>query len=373
MTDPPANEEFAQPLDDHPEHAETAAGEQATAQDVDALSEAPAALLDAKAAIEDRLTRNVSVAVSALSADEFVGTGNIQGVGVGLGDPTRPGAGPPASPTLLVYVAEPLAVDEMRSLVADSFGVGASADVFPIDVVVTGVIEAQPHRFRARPSPGGISVGHVNITAGTQGCLAVGRSAPRDGRLLMLSNNHVLADSNNGKYGDCVSQAGKSDGGNCPSDRVAILERFVPINFSGPNYVDCATGWCWPNLVRRELVYLSGGSPQYFRIGNTPLPPAVGMTVGKSGRTTQLTRGRITGVGATINVNYNGRVAQFRDQMSVRAFSGNFSQGGDSGSVIWQWAKGMQPVGLLFAGGGGTTFANRIDHVLTALDINLYT
>jgi hypothetical protein len=33
----------------------------------------------------------------------------------------------------------------------------------------------------------------------------------------------------------------------------------------------------------------------------------------------------------------------------------------------------LQPVGLLFAGGGGTTFANRITRVLAALDIRLYT
>jgi hypothetical protein len=41
--------------------------------------------------------------------------------------------------------------------------------------------------------------------------------------------------------------------------------------------------------------------------------------------------------------------------------------------VIWKWASGVPPVGLLFAGGGGTTFANRIDRVLAALDIQLWT
>jgi hypothetical protein len=190
---------------------------------------------------------------------------------------------------------------------------------------------------------------------------------------MILSNNHVLADVNAGTAGDCVSQPGLADGGSCPGDQVAVLERFVPISFSSANFVDCATAWCWPDRVRRELVYLSGVNPTHFRIGNTPMAPAVGLPVGKSGRTTQLTKGRITAVGATVNVNMGaGRVAQFRDQMSIQGDSGAFSQGGDSGSVIWHWAQGVRPVGLLFAGGGGTTFANRMDRVLAAVDINLH-
>jgi hypothetical protein len=245
----------------------------------------------------------------------------------------------------------------------------------PLTVVVTGVIEAQPHRFRIRPAPGGVSVGHFAITAGTIGCLARGRNAPRNNRLLMLSNNHVLANANDGKYGDCIAQPGPFDGGKCPADRIAILERFISINFSGgPNFVDCATGWCWPDLVRRELIFLSGGQQQFFRIGNVPVAPALGMAVGKSGRTTQLTNGRITGVGVTVNVNYGGgKVANFRDQIAIRASSGDFSAGGDSGSSIWTFDSARRPVGLLFAGGGGTTFANRMDRVVAALDIALFT
>jgi hypothetical protein len=147
----------------------------------------------------------------------------------------------------------------------------------------------------------------------------------------------------------------------------------VPINFSGGvNHVDCATGWAWPDRVRRELVYLSGGNPVYFRVGNAPVAPSVGMLVGKSGRTTQLKMGRITAINVSVNVNYSGRIAHFRDQISIVGTSGDFSAGGDSGSLVWQWATGLAPVGLLYAGGGGTTFANRIPRVLSALDIRIY-
>ena len=82
----------------------------------------------------------------------------------------------------------------------------------------------------------------------------------------------------------------------------------------------------------------------------------------------------VTAIGVTVNVSYGGgRVAKFVNQIAVRAASGDFSQGGDSGSLIWTWDRRRAPVGLLFAGGGGTTFANRIGDVLAALDVNLVT
>jgi hypothetical protein len=98
------------------------------------------------------------------------------------------------------------------------------------------------------------------------------------------------------------------------------------------------------------------------------------MLVGKTGRTTQLKAGRITAIGVAVNVNYGGgRVGHFRDQIAIRGTAADFSAGGDSGSLVWQWAAGLRAVGLLYAGGGGTTFANRITRVLSGLDIRLYT
>ena len=104
----------------------------------------------------------------------------------------------------------------------DSMGImAASSDDVPVNVVVTGIIDAQPHRFRIRAAPGGVSVGHYRITAGTLGCLAFGRQAPRNNRILILSNNHVLANVNSGAFGDCVIQPGAADLGHCPQDQVA--------------------------------------------------------------------------------------------------------------------------------------------------------
>ncbi len=69
----------------------------------------------------------------------------------------------------------------------------------------------------------------------------------------------------------------------------------------------------------------------------------------------------------------SGRVFKFVNQMAVHAASGDFSQGGDSRSLISTWDRRRAAVGLLFAGSRGTTFANRIGDGLAALDVNLVT
>jgi hypothetical protein len=333
-------------------------------------------LVALKGEIESTLAAHAGAATEAAAAQELGGP-NIVGVGYGYADPDSAARGlssntVPGSLGLMVFTVEPVEMPQVVSEISAAAGTRALSSV-PIVQVPVGVVDALSHRFRSRPAPGGISVGHFAITAGTLGCLSVGLSAPRNNRLMILSNNHVLANSNNAQLGDCICQPGPLDGGRCPQDQIAILERFVPINFSGGvNHVDCATGWAWPDRVRRELVYLSGGNPVHFRVGNAPVAPSVGMLVGKSGRTTQLKMGRITAIGVAVNVNYAGRIAHFRDQISIVGTSGDFSAGGDSGSLVWQWATGLAPVGLLYAGGGGTTFANRIPRVLSALDIRIY-
>lgn len=331
-------------------------------------------VLAAKAEIE-KLLDSMTGEDMAVQSQEALDA-NIVGVGIGLGDDDMTSSfRAPGDPVLVVYTMEPQSVAETKARLASVAGVSALADEdFPLQVVHTGIVDAQSHRMRLRPAPGGISCGHVDVTAGTLGCLVRGRNAPRNNRLMILSNNHVLANTNAGPLGASIIQPGRADGGVNTRDRIAILERFVPISFAAGanNIVDCATGWAWPDRVRRELMYISGGVVRYFNVGQVPVAPALGMQVGKSGRTTQLTRGGITAVGVTVNVNYGGgRIARFVNQFAVRTPGGNFSAGGDSGSLIWTWDARRAPVGLLFAGGGGTTFANPIGRVLAALDVQI--
>jgi len=299
----------------------------------------------------------------------------VVGVGIGLSDPDSVafGAGGPGEPTLTLFTESVLPQEALLSQLAESAGTRALSSV-PVQQVPVGSVDAYSHRARHRPAPGGVSIGHVNITAGTLGSRAIGLTAPWTNRHLILSNNHVLANSNAGRVNDSIVQPGPTDGGRHPGDQIAVLARWVPINFGGaPNFVDAAIGWAWHERIRGEQYYLSGGAPAYYRTGTAPLAASLGLLVGKSGRTTGLTQGRVTQIGVSVNVNYGGgRVALFRNQIAIRSVNANpFSAGGDSGSLIWNWATGVRPVGLLFAGGGGTTFANPIGAVLAALNIRL--
>lgn len=335
-------------------------------------------LIALKAELEHSLAGTAASASEAASVQDLEGS-NIIGVGLGYGDPeAMAGEGSqnmlPGQTGLVCFTIEPCSNEQLASEIAAVAGTSSLSSV-PVMQVPVGIVDAYSHRMKMRPAPGGISIGHCSVTAGTLGCLVRGNSAPRNRRLMVLSNNHVIANSNNARLGDPIIQPGRFDGGNCPADQIAILERFIRINFGGAvNYVDCATGWAWPDRVRRELMYLNGTTPRFFRVGATPKAAIPGMTVGKTGRTTQLKAGRVTAVNVSVNVNFGaGRVAHFRDQIAIRGTtSAGFSAGGDSGSLVWEWRTGLAPVGLLFAGGGGTTFANRFSRVLSSLDVRMY-
>jgi hypothetical protein len=328
-------------------------------------------LLDAHGAIAEAVKGQARTGVSTVSLDEgAAGIANVEGVGLGLGEP---GDGPPGQPSLNVFVAERTTTEKVREALVDGLGVQGAGDL-PLTVRVSGEFAAQTFNSRIRPAPGGVSVGHYRITAGTLGCLAIGRNAPRNNRLLCLSNNHVLANSNNAVFGDSIIQPGRYDSGSHPNDQIAITERFQPLLFGGgTNYVDAADGWCWADRVRRELIYRYAGNLYLFRIGSTPEYATLGGLVGKTGRTTELTRGRVIATNWSGWVNYGVGYAYFVGQIVVQGDGMTFSAGGDSGSVIWKWQTGLPPTGLLFAGGGGYTIANPMPWVTYFLDINLYT
>lgn len=265
-------------------------------------------------------------------------------------------------------------------------------DGVPTDVVQTGRIRAQQSRTaRHRPAPGGVSIGHGNITAGTLGCLV-----RKNGDLLILSNNHVLADSNDAGQGDAILQPGPFDGGQFPRDHIANLEAFVPIRFLQPEppsqcptarvVVASLNAICRgiASRTRYQIVTLQAEENLVDAAIARPLNRAdltdeileigtiqgvaeadLGTAVKKSGRTTQLTNGEILQVAVTVDVDYGaGRTARFVDQL----LAGPMSQGGDSGSAVLDDANRL--VGLLFAGSDSTTIINRISHVFSALGVH---
>jgi hypothetical protein len=360
-----------------PEDPDASGGPDAQGYEADqqaAMEEA--GVTDDLVALRDEVEKTLLGACGVIeSMADAPSTDGIVGVGIGLSDPEDMALDPSriGAPVLTLFTEAAMQENALMSAVAKVAGTRALSSM-PIQQVPVGTVDALSHRARHRPAPGGVSVGHVNVTAGTLGSRAIGQTSPWSNRHLILSNNHVLADTNAGRVNDSIIQPGRVDGGRHPADQIAVLSRWVPIRFGGTaNVVDCAFGWAWHQRVRGEQYYLSRGRPAYYRTGTAPLAASLGMTVGKSGRTTALTQGRVTQIGVSVNVNFgSGRIALFRNQIAIRSVNSNpFSAGGDSGSLIWHWASGVRPVGLLFAGGGGTTFANPIGAVLGALNIRL--
>jgi len=238
---------------------------------------------------------------------------------------------------------------------------------------------------RLRPAPGGVSIAHAKVTAGTLGILAHRPS----GEAVILSNNHVLANSNDAKPGDPILQPGPYDGGR-PQDAVASLAEFIPIQFKERDLG--SLGRFFERTLAPALAPLGLGlrrlpsgntnrvdaaiaaprnaddvAPDVLEIGRVAgtADAALGQRVRKSGHTTGLTEGRITGLDAVVEVDYGGKSAVFRGQI----VSDVLSRGGDSGSLIVDDTN--RAVGLLFAGGQTTTILNPIDTVLAALGLRL--
>jgi hypothetical protein len=269
--------------------------------------------------------------------------------------------------------------------------VPATVDGTPTDVVKSGVIRAlQAPTDRFRPAPGGVSVGHGAITAGTLGCWVT-----KNGQKVILSNNHVLANSNAAEIGDSILQPGPFDGGNFPPDHIANLEQFIPISFEGEpsecpfanTVIAVFNAACRVinSNTRYKVAKVQAEDNLVDAAIATPLDPAdmkdeilnigpiqgtvegeLGMAIKKSGRTTGFTTGEIQQVDVAANVQYGaGQIALFTDQL----LAGAMSQGGDSGSAVLD--DNNRLTGLLFAGSDTTTIINRIENVFNALGISL--
>ncbi len=274
-------------------------------------------------------------------------------VGVGIGAKTI-GGKETKELCIQVYVEKKLPIKTLpkSEIVAEVF------DDVKTDIIEVGIIEAQAYTARMRPAQPGYSIGHYKITAGTFGCLVKDNCCRG---VYILSNNHVLANSNVASYNDPILQQGRHDGGSYPKDMIARLYKFVPLRFNNPeryNLVDAALARPIDmNNVMASIVAL--GIPKGVD------EATLGMEVVKSGRTTQTTAGKVTGVNVSVKVNYGtGKIAYFRNQILTSAMS----QGGDSGSLLLS-KKDRKAVGLLFAGSSAVTIHNNISNVLMALNV----
>lgn len=283
-------------------------------------------------------------------------------IGLGIGAKVTAGTVLSGQDAVRVYVRVKMPRNQIQEnhIVPQRFG------TLPTDVVEVGNVTVFQslqtwQRFgRHRPISCGVSVGHPNVTAGTLGCLV-----EKNGSHYILSNNHVLADSNAAQVGDRIIQPGAADGGVPPNDEIATLEPCKSIDFTGqPNEIDAAiakVGTDTQQVVEPEIIDI--GKP-----GRNPKTAQLYQSVRKHGRTTGHTVGVVMDISANLWVSYRvgnrNQSAWFEDQIAIQGVgAAPFSQPGDSGSLIVD-AVDLEPVALLFAGGSMLTFANPIDKVL---------
>lgn len=305
-------------------------------------------------------------------------------VAVGIGYKTVGGAKTPAL-AIVCSVIKKLPVKNIKAVDL----IPKLVEGISTDVIETGIIKALEDRTkRWRPAPGGVSIGHEKITAGTLGCLV-----EKGGKKYILSNNHVLANMNEGAIGDAILQPGSYDGGTFPYDRIATLAEFVKINFIGGN--GCSLSKTITKLL--NFITQSIKSKSRFATSRAELPEnrvdaaiaepldaswvldeilevgkllgigeaTLGLGVKKSGRTSGLTHGTIDVMNVAVQVQYGeSKIAYFVDQLQA----GAMSEGGDSGSAVVDEENHL--VGLLFAGSDTTTIINPIGEVFSALQLD---
>ncbi|HEX3528391.1 MAG TPA: hypothetical protein VH988_15110 [Thermoanaerobaculia bacterium] len=246
-------------------------------------------------------------------------------------------------------------------------------DVRYIGRVVKRADQAQlsPLQGRLRPLRIGGSIGHFKITAGTLGSFVRSRA---DSATLILSNNHVLANENRAKKGDLILQPGHFDQGMAPADVVGSLASFVRLKRSGNNLLDCAAA-----KINQGIEFDFQGLDSVGRLtGLSDELLREGQMVHKVGRTTGVTRGRVTAIEMdNVLIDYDLGTLRFDQQIEIEgADDVAFSAGGDSGSVIVDDTG--RAVALLFAGGDqggengkGLTYANPLRPVLEAMKVDL--
>ncbi|HLJ11129.1 MAG TPA: hypothetical protein VKU82_08070 [Planctomycetaceae bacterium] len=277
-------------------------------------------------------------------------------------------------------------LDDDGNVVIKVYTTGADNPKIPTqieNVAVVEVLTGPLHAFQITPErqtrlPRAIPIGTTAIfDPGANGTLCAAATCGcrlkdlKTGGIFALSNNHVWADENNAPIGNPAVAPSPLDD-NCftglASDIIGTLAAFVPIDFSssGTNQVDTAIIRTSAQFVNTSTLVDGYGVPKSALVA-----AFLGQTVQKYGRTSGYTQGIVTGLNVLATVGYQAGAANFTNQIEVSGTNGFVSLGmpGDSGSLVVDMNR--NPVGLLFAGGGGITLVNHIERVLPALNAEL--
>jgi hypothetical protein len=282
---------------------------------------------------------------------------NVNGVGVGLkiinGQLTD-------TPCLRIYVSRKL---PRKALPLDAL-LPAFVDAGGGERVVTDIVEAGPffseNGATVPPAQPGIGIQPApNDTPGgigTFGAVVIDNVTDES---LILSNNHVMADNNINPPGTPILQPGRVSTGTLRDYTIATLLRFVLLQQSTENLVDCAVALpVTPSIIsatpldgvprpspqaRAVALHFAGGPgisvgnpidivlaqlAVHFPDPDSTIGATLEMAVQKVGRTTGRTTGKVDATNVTI-------IADKRTFVNQIAFS-RMTEPGDSGSLYVQ-------------------------------------
>ncbi len=311
-------------------------------------------------------------------------TGTSGGLG-SLGTPTCVRVGTTFTHCSVTYTAPAAVTSTSSTYIVATVGASSSKSSATILLNTAGV-SSNPatHELQQKASPVflGASGGNnndydqsngqiTNCCGGTLGSLIKNSS----GAPYILSNNHVLARSDQATRGETIVQPALIDD-NCDPfghagaaiTAVGVLTDFLSLKSTSTN-ADAAIAAVNSGAVDASGAILELGALQGGTL--TAAPPgvsstagkgenaALNMTVAKSGRTTGLTCATVSAVSLDVSVDYYSDCAETKHYLSKTytnqiAITGNqFNDAGDSGSLIVDTAN-AEPVGLFFAGGVDT-------------------
>jgi hypothetical protein len=229
------------------------------------------------------------------------------------------------------------------------------------------------YRPRVTVRAGG-SCGHFRITAGT-----LGGFVQDDDGYYILSNNHILANSDDCAVGDPVLQPGPLDVRQNRFTVIGDLTFWAPLG-NGQGRVDAAMA-AFSDRVSHFYPWSYAGIGEIKRL---PVDDRFATrNVIKRGRTTGVTRGVVSafdldGVAIDYSEAQDGsRTVTFDNQLEFVGAPPTrpFSQPGDSGSLIID-RDSLRPYALLYAGGPDNqgidrTLAHYLPEVLDELGVSL--
>ena len=241
------------------------------------------------------------------------------------------------------------------------------------DVEEQGQAHAAFNEFQSRPVPSGSTIGVENLNDGGTLGAVVAFTSGGTSLLGILSNNHVIANTNQAPLQSLIVQPAGIGG---LQNAIATLHAYIPLQTNG-NTADAALGFSASAKVRPEMVNgvrLYNGNDG----GGMFLQAQPFMKVAKYGANTGFTLGMVDSVGVTVKVGYGDGVERsFNNQILIVGQNGMFGDQGDSGSLVVE-ASSRVPVGLYFADsdvaadGGVRSWANPIQPIINAFGITRF-